>query len=216
MFGQVLGIQLIVVVDYGIGNLGSAHKALIRIGANAELVDSPRDVSEVTGVVLPGVGSFGACKSALKASGLESMVLDAVGAGIPMLGICVGMQMLYEGSEESPDVPGLGLVDGRVRRLTGAPKIPHMSWNQIEYVNRGSESALFKDIPELAWFYFVHSYAPDITDDSIAKCGYGNGFSAAVSKGKVFGTQFHPEKSSTKGLALLSNFVEFCDREAAS
>ncbi len=212
----MLGTVLIVVVDYGIGNLGSAHKALKSIGASAELVDSPRDLSGVTGVVLPGVGSFGACKSALKASGLESMVLDAIGGGVPMLGICVGMQMLYEGSEESPDVPGLGLVRGRVRRLTGAPKIPHMSWSQIEYINRGSESALFKDIPEFAWFYFVHSYAPEVTDDSIAECGYGNGFSAAVSNGKIFGTQFHPEKSSNQGLALLSNFVAFCNREAAS
>ncbi len=211
----MLGTGLIVVVDYGIGNLGSAHKALKSIGASAELADRPRDLSGVTGVVLPGVGSFGACKSALEASGLESMVLDAVGEGIPMLGICVGMQMLYEGSEESPEVPGLGLVDGRVKRLTGAPKIPHMSWNQIEYVNRGSGSALFKDIPELAWFYFVHSYAPDVTEDSIARCGYGNGFSAAVSKGKIFGTQFHPEKSSGKGLQVLSNFVDFCEREAA-
>jgi len=198
---------LIVVIDYGIGNLGSAHKALVKIGADAELLDTTRDLSDVTGMVLPGVGSFGACKGALKFSGLESMVLEAVDAGIPLLGICVGMQMLYEGSEESPDVPGLGLVDGWVRRLTGAPKIPHMSWNQIEYVNGGSVNVLFSEVQELAWFYFVHSYAPDLTEDSIARCNYGDGFSAAVAKGKVFGTQFHPEKSSTRGLALLSSFV---------
>ncbi|NNN19928.1 MAG: imidazole glycerol phosphate synthase subunit HisH [Acidimicrobiaceae bacterium] len=204
---------MIVVADYGIGNLGSAYKALVKIGADARMADSPGGLSDINGLILPGVGSFGACIGALRSSGLDLMVLEAVEAGIPVLGICVGMQMLYEGSEESPDVPGLGLVDGWVRRLSGAPKVPHMSWNQVEYINGGGESLLFKNISDRSWFYFVHSFAPDVTDDTSGICNYGNGFSASVAKGRVLGTQFHPEKSSTTGLALISNFVESCHRK---
>ncbi|TAN29594.1 MAG: imidazole glycerol phosphate synthase subunit HisH [Actinomycetota bacterium] len=205
---------MIVVIDYGIGNLGSAYKALTRIGADTMLVDRPGGLSDVTGIILPGVGSFGSCVGALESSGLGSMVLEAVDSGIPLMGICVGMQMLYKGSEESPDVPGLGLLDGWVRRLQGAPKVPNMAWNQIEYVNGGEESFLFKNLPNDPWFYFVHSYAPEITDATVAKCNYGNSFSAVVSRENIFGTQFHPEKSSATGLMLLSNFVQFCDRKA--
>ncbi len=206
---------MIVVIDYGIGNLGSAHKALVKIGADAELVAEPRDLSGVDGIILPGVGSFGACVTALRSTGLESMVLGAVDERVPLLGICVGMQMLYEGSEESPEIPGLGLLEGRVRRLTGAPKIPHMSWNQIAYVNAGSESPLFDGLQEHSWFYFVHSFAAEVTADSIAVCDYGKGFTAAVSRGNIFGTQFHPEKSSVKGLSMLENFVKFCAQKAS-
>ncbi len=206
---------MIAVIDYGIGNLGSAHKALLKIGAEAELASEPRSLSGISGIVLPGVGSFGACVGALKSTGLDAMVMEAVDAGIPLLGICVGMQMLYEGSEESPEVAGLGLLEGRVLRLVDAPKIPHMSWNQISYVKSGSHSSLFKNLPELTWFYFVHSFAPDITSDSVATCDYGKEFTAAAAKGVIFGTQFHPEKSSGKGLALLGNFVELCDRGVA-
>ncbi len=206
---------MIVVIDYGIGNLGSAHKALVKIGAEAELVAEPRDLSGVDGIILPGVGSFGACVTALRSTGLESMVLGAVDERVPLLGICVGMQMLYEGSEESPEIPGLGLLEGRVRRLTGAPKIPHMSWNQIAYVNAGSESPLFDGLQEHSWFYFVHSFAAEVTADSIAVCDYGKGFTAAVSRGNIFGTQFHPEKSSVKGLSMLENFVKFCAQKAS-
>ncbi len=205
---------MIVVTDYGIGNLGSAQKALVRIGADAELVDQPVDLSGVTGIVLPGVGSFGACVAALNSSGLGPMVMKAVDLEIPLLGICVGMQMLYKGSEESPEAPGLGLLDGWVRRLRGAPKVPNMAWNQVEYVNKGERGFLFKSLPDDPWFYFVHSFAPDITDDTVARCNYGSGFSAAVSKGNIFGTQFHPEKSSGTGLKLLSNFFEYCERKA--
>ena len=161
------------------------------------------------------MGSFGACVRALRSTGLDEMVMEAVDARIPLLGICVGMQMLYEASEESPEVAGLGLFEGMVRRLVDAPKIPHMSWSQISYVKSGSDGPLFKDLPELTWFYFVHSFAPDITSDSVATCDYGKEFTAAAAKGVIFGTQFHPEKSSVKGLALLGNFVELCDREVA-
>lgn len=203
---------MIAVIDYGIGNLGSAHKALKSIGAETQLVDSPEALDGITGMVLPGVGSFGACVTALRSTGLDSMVLSGAERGIPLLGVCVGMQMLYEGSEESPGVAGLGLLGGQVRRLSGAPKIPHMSWNQVRYQENGFDNFLFKDLPELTWFYFVHSYAPELTTDTIATCSYGRNFTAVVAKGEVFGTQFHPEKSSKKGLMLLSNFAEHCNR----
>lgn len=205
---------MIVVIDYGIGNLGSAQKALSTIGVEAQLVSRPKTLSDVDGVVLPGVGSFGACVEALRSTRLDSVVFEAVEAGVPLLGICVGMQMLYEGSEESPEEPGLGLLSGRVARLTGAAKVPHMSWNRISYVNGGAQSALFAGLEENSWFYFVHSFAPEVTEDSVALCSYGDGFSAAAAKGMVFGTQFHPEKSSTKGLRMLENFARLCSAEA--
>lgn len=202
---------MIAVLDYGIGNLGSAYKALNIIGADAGLVDARIPLDGVDGVILPGVGSFGACITALRSHGLDSMLLEAAERGLPILGICVGMQMLYEGSEESPDVPGLGFVPGRVKRISGAPKLPHMSWNQISFVNGGETNALFEGLEASAWFYFVHSFAPEFTDYTIAKCGYGNGFTAVVAKERIIGTQFHPEKSSKMGLSLLSNFVRQCD-----
>lgn len=205
---------MIAVLDYGIGNLGSAYKALRMIGASAALVDARAPLDGIDGVILPGVGSFGACMSALRSYGLDSMLFEAVESGIPILGICVGMQMLYENSEESPNVSGLGLVDGAVKRISGAPKLPHMSWSQIHFANGGESNPLFDGIEESAWFYFVHSFAPEFTENTVARCEYGDGFTAVVSRGKIIGTQFHPEKSSTIGLALLSNFVKQCEPKA--
>lgn len=201
---------MIAVLDYGIGNLGSAYKALRMIGASAALVDARLPLKGIDGVILPGVGSFGACVSALRSHRLDSMLFDAVENDIPVLGICVGMQMLYENSEESPDMPGLGLFAGQVKKISGAPKLPHMSWNQIHFANGGGSNPLFDGIEELSWFYFVHSFAPELTSTTVATCEYGDGFTAVVSSGKITGTQFHPEKSSTIGLALLSNFVMQC------
>lgn len=205
---------MIAVVDYGIGNLGSAYKALTKIGVEAVLVDRPIDLSNITGLVVPGVGSFGACMNALRSKGLEDTILDSVGANIPILGICVGMQMLYEGSEESPGIAGLGLLKGYVAKITNAPKLPHMSWNQIKVIKDG-ENFLFRNLPLSPWFYFVHSYAPRITEDSLAMCDYGDGFGAVAAKGNILGTQFHPEKSSFTGLKLLANFVEYTNSEMA-
>lgn len=205
---------MIAVIDYGIGNLGSAHKALLAIGADSELVDNARDLDEVRGVVLPGVGSFGACVNALRSTGLEQVVVSAVENGIPLLGICVGMQMLYLGSEESPGVSGLGFFNGYVRKLTDAPKLPHMSWDQVELSNDGSRNSLLYRFSGEEWFYFVHSYAPEITVDALAFCEYGNRFAAIVGRENIFGTQFHPEKSSKAGLKLLENFVQICSRKS--
>jgi glutamine amidotransferase len=196
---------LIAVLDYGIGNLRSAEKALQHLGADAALVSDPVEAARADGVVLPGVGNFGRCMSALRASGLDVVARRAALSGKPFLGICVGMQMLYEGSEESPGVAGLGLLPGVVRLLPPGVKRPQMQWNRL----RLSEPAcpLLYGLGPDPWVYFVHSYAPPDGERVVATCDYGGPMVAAVSSGNIWATQFHPEKSGTTGLALLTNFV---------
>jgi imidazole glycerol-phosphate synthase subunit HisH len=199
----------IAVLDYGIGNLASAQKALVHLGADARLVTDADDAVGAAGVVLPGVGAFGRCAQALRACGLEAVVLDAVSRDVPFLGICVGFQLLYEGSEESPGVPGVGVLGGTVRSLPPGMKCPQMQWNQL--VRRpGTSSALLAGVSDGAWVYFVHSYAPELTEDTVATCDYGGTVVAAAERGRVWGTQFHPEKSGDLGLAILANFVAAC------
>jgi glutamine amidotransferase len=196
---------MIAVLDYGIGNLRSAEKALQFLGADARLESDPGRASRAAAVVLPGVGSFGRCLEALRDSGLDRVALDAVWAGKPFLGICVGMQMLYEGSEESPGVPGLGVLPGMVRRLPDGVKRPQMQWNQLNVVR--SDAPLLAGLGEEPWVYFVHSYAPPPGDAIVATCDYGGPVPAAAARERVWATQFHPEKSGRTGLALLANFV---------
>ena len=196
---------MIAVLDYGIGNLRSAEKALQRLGAEAKLVDDPDEASQAGAVVLPGVGSFGRCIEALRDSGLDRVARDAISAGKPFLGICVGLQMLYDGSEESPDVAGLGIIPGVVRRLADGVKRPQMQWNQLDLIQ--PDHPLFAGLGSNPWVYFVHSYAPPPGDDVVAVCDYGGSVVAAVASGNVWATQFHPEKSGSTGLALLANFV---------
>jgi glutamine amidotransferase len=200
---------LIAVLDYGIGNLRSAEKALVHVGAEARLVTDPDEAAGAVGVVLPGVGAFGRCAEALRGSGLDVAALDAVGAGKPFLGICVGFQLLYEGSDEAPGVAGLGVLAGRVRALGRGVKHPQMQWNRLER-RPGHPSRLLASLPESPWVYFVHSYAPEESDDVVATCDYGGRVVAAAERGPVWGTQFHPEKSGGRGLAILSNFVAAC------
>lgn len=204
---------MIAVIDYGIGNLGSAHKSLVRIGAETILLDRPDFSGTIDGVILPGVGSFGACMAALRSKRLDTVVLEAVRTGLPVLGICVGMQMLYQGSEESPGVAGLGLLDGLVRRISGAVKLPHIAWDPLSFRDDAGGTGLFDGIPRDSWFYFVHSYAPVISEDTVAACEFGDGFCAVAVRNNVMGTQFHPEKSSSSGLALLSNFAGICGQK---
>jgi glutamine amidotransferase len=199
----------IAVLDYGIGNLGSAHKALVHLGADARLVSQPDDATGAAGVVLPGVGAFGRCAQALRATGLDEAVDGALARGVPFLGICVGFQLLYEDSEESPGVPGLGVLGGTVRALSPTVKRPQMQWNQI-VARPGVESGLLAGMPPEPWVYFVHSYVPDITEDAVATCDYGGEVVAAAERGPVWGAQFHPEKSGAVGLAILANFVAVC------
>ncbi|HEY5026618.1 MAG TPA: imidazole glycerol phosphate synthase subunit HisH [Acidimicrobiales bacterium] len=199
----------IAVLDYGIGNLASAQKAFVHLGADARLVTDPDDASGAAGVVLPGVGAFGRCAQALRATGLDKAVDDALDRGVPFLGICIGFQLLYEGSEESPGTPGLGVLRGTVRSLPAGVKRPQMQWNQL-VVRPGTASALLTGIPTRPWVYFVHSYAPEVSEDAVATCDYGGEVVAAAERGPVWGAQFHPEKSGSVGLSILANFVDAC------
>jgi glutamine amidotransferase len=198
---------MIAVVDYGIGNLRSAEKALQHLGADARLTADASEVERADAVVLPGVGAFGACMQALRASGLEPATKAAAGDGRPFLGICIGMQMLFDGSDESPEIAGLGVIAGRVTRLPAAVRLPQIGWNTLA-VTPGSR--LCAGLPDPAWLYFVHSYAPEPADDATvaAWSDYGRRFAAAVEAGPVWATQFHPEKSGAVGLRLLENFVK--------
>ncbi len=199
----------VAVLDYGIGNLRSAEKALQHLGADAALTADPDDVRAARGVVLPGVGAFGACMRALRRSGLEAVARDAATDGRPFLGVCIGMQMLFDGSDEDPGEPGLGVVEGRVTRLPASERLPHIGWNTL---HRADGSRLLASLPEPAWLYFVHSYAPEPADDSVvaAWCEYGRRFAAAIERGPLWATQFHPEKSGVGGLALMRSFVDAC------
>jgi glutamine amidotransferase len=197
---------VIAVLDYGIGNLRSAEKALQFLGADAALVDDPARAAEAAGVVLPGVGAFGRCAQALRAGGLDEAARDAIGRGVPFLGICVGFQLLYEGSDEDPTEEGLGILPGTVRRLPDGVKHPQMQWNTLD--ETGRDSALLVGVPHPTWVYFVHSYAPELTPDTTSTCDYGGTVTASAERGPLWGTQFHPEKSGAVGLRILSNFVD--------
>jgi glutamine amidotransferase len=194
---------VIAVLDYGIGNLRSAEKALQRVGADARLVADPDLAATADGIVLPGVGAFGRCAAALESTGLGRVARDAIDRGLPFLGICVGFQLLYEGSEEDPSATGLGVLPGTVRRLPEGVKHPQMQWNTLTV----GRSALLAGVPDPAWVYFVHSFAPEQTDDTTATCDYGASVVAAAERGPVWGTQFHPEKSGAVGLGILGTFV---------
>ena len=199
-------MTLIAVLDYEIGNLRSAQKALQHLGADARLTADPGLIREADGVVLPGVGAFGRCMDALHRTGLDALAHEVVEQHRPFLGICIGMQMLFEGSEESPGATGLAILPGTVRLLRGDVKRPQMQWNLLE---RRGDPELLRLAPDPAWAYFVHSYAAD-TDDALvtATVDYGGPIVAAVEQGSVWATQFHPEKSSRTGLAVLQAFVE--------
>ena len=198
-------MSLIAVLDYGIGNLRSAQKALQHVGGDARLTSDPGLIREAAGVVLPGVGAFGACMDALRGAGLDVLALEAIERDVPFIGICVGMQMLFDGSDESPGAAGLGVLPGRLRLLPDGVKRPQMQWNLLDRIG---EPELLAEAPREAWAYFVHSYAAD-TDPAVvvATCDYGGPVVAAVERGSVWATQFHPEKSSTTGLAVLRAFV---------
>jgi glutamine amidotransferase len=170
-------------------------------------------IDEAAGVVLPGVGAFGRCMEALRSTDLDEAAAAAVDAGTPFLGICVGMQLLYEKSDETPGVEGLGLLPGSVRRLPEGVKRPQMQWNILDIVR---PSPLFDGLDEPIWVYFVHSFAPDDRQHALATCDYGGPIVAAVERGPIWATQFHPEKSGAAGLRLLENFVRRIDTEAAS
>ena len=195
----------VVVIDYGIGNLHSASKALERAGARVDVSSEPSVIAAADAVLLPGVGAMGRCMESLDSYGLRSTVHDFAASGRPFLGICVGMQMLHDGSDENGGVAGLGLIPGTVRRVTGDVKLPQMQWNIVTSF-AGRPSTLLGEL-EGSWMYFVHSFAPELHGDVVGVCDYGGPVGAIVERGSVMGTQFHPEKSSASGLRLLANFV---------
>jgi imidazole glycerol-phosphate synthase subunit HisH len=197
-------------VDYGMGNRRSAEKALERVGAKVVVSEDPAILGELDGLVLPGVGAFPAGMRAIRERGLDELLVDRAQAGVPVLGLCLGMQLLFESSEEHGGDEGLGLLAGTVRRLE-APglKLPHIGWSEV-YWRR--ESPLARDLPNPIYLYHVHSYAPFPVEEEavVATAVYGKVFPAIVGRGNVYGTQSHPEKSSVHGLALLQNFIGLC------
>lgn len=206
---------MIAVLDYGIGNLRSAERALVHLGADARLITDPDQAVGAAGVVLPGVGAFGACAQALRRSGLDTAANEALAKGTPFLGICIGFQLLYEASEEAPEARGLGVLPGLVRALPPGVKSPQMQWNRLRR-RPGQSGGLLAGMGDDAWVYFVHSYAPGDGEEVVATCDYGGEVTAAVEQGPVWGTQFHPEKSGPVGLAILGNFIRACDVSGAS
>ena len=201
---------LVAVLDYGIGNLHSAQKALERMGADARLTSDPGLVADAAGVVLPGVGAFGACMSELRACGLEIPALEAIATGRPFLGICVGMQMLFDASDEDHEAKGLGVIPGMIRWIPPGVKRPQMQWNRLSL--RLPADPVLDGLGDDPWVYFVHSLYGVPTDSAMvaATCEYGVTVNAAFRSGNVFATQFHPEKSGPTGLHVLRNFVGVC------
>lgn len=199
---------MIAIVDYGRGNLGSVEKAFARVGMAAVVTQDPAAVERAEAVVLPGDGAFHDAMGSLQALGLIEPLRACFDRARPFLGICLGYQLLFSESEEFGQGKGLDVIPGAVRRFPPGLKVPHMGWNQVEH--RG-DLRLFDGIPSGAHFYFVHSYYPETTDPSlrVATCTYGVTFPAAVARGPLFATQFHPEKSQRWGIRMLENFAAF-------
>ena len=200
---------MIALVDYGAGNLTSVRKALTSLGADFVVPSTPDECLRARGVIVPGVGNFAAT------SRLDAPWRDAIGtavkSGTPLFGICVGMQWLFEGSDEAPEALGFGAIPGRIARLDGDPeqrlKVPHVGWNSLEF--RGS-ARLLRGLSSGAQVYFTHSYAAPVTSECVASTTHANTFSSVVERDNIFGVQFHPEKSSDAGLTILRNFLEVC------
>jgi len=204
---------MIAIVDYGMGNLRSVKKAFESLGFLPTVTRNPEETLNSDGLVLPGVGAFGDCMKNLEDFGLVDPIKSFINTGKPFLGICLGLQLLFEESEESPGVNGLGILKGRVVRFPRFDeqrlKVPHMGWNQVE-VERSLP--ILKDIRSGSWFYFVHSYFPEPENSSVivGKTQYGIEFISAIERDNIFACQFHPEKSSTLGLKILQNFAVMC------
>lgn len=200
---------MVSIIDYGAGNLMSVKKALDFIGAESEITMDREKIKNASHVILPGVGSFGDAMASMAERGLVETVRDAALSGKPFLGICLGLQLLFAESEESPDVQGLGVLDGRISLIPkhAGLKVPHMGWNSVTIQNH---AGIFKDIPDNSYFYFVHSYYLNSANENevAGVAQYGTEIQCAVEKGNLCATQFHPEKSGEIGLKLLKNFLE--------
>jgi glutamine amidotransferase len=205
--GRAGGARSLYIVDYGSGNLRSVQKAFEHVGVPAKVGNDPRGMAAAAGLVLPGVGAFGAAMEQLEEKGLVEPLLERIDAGVPFLGVCLGLQLLFESSEEDPGISGLGLVRGDVRALPPRVKVPHIGWNQVQFC---ACSDLFDGIPDRSAFYFVHGYAvvPRSPSDVLGMTEYDAvTFASAVEVDNVTAVQFHPEKSSTLGLRFYRNFA---------
>ena len=196
---------MIALIDYRAGNLTSVKKALTTIGADVFVPEGPDALREARGIIVPGVGHFGATR-ALDGAWIEG-ILERIGEGRPLLGICLGMHWLFEGSDEAPDLPGLGLLSGQCRRLASseAIKIPHVGWNTLS-VQR--DASILDGVADQSQVYFTHSYVAPLTSETVAMAEHGEPFSAVVQRANIAGVQFHPEKSGDVGLRILRNFVQ--------
>jgi glutamine amidotransferase len=203
------GAAVIALVDYGAGNLTSVRKALTALGADFIVPSTPDECRTARGVIVPGVGHFGA--TARLDSSWREAIDAAVESGTPLFGICVGMQWLFEGSEEAPEAAGLGAIAGRIARLAGDAdqrlKVPHVGWNSLEFRR---PARLLRGLTSGAQVYFTHSYAAPVTPECVAATTHANTFSSVVERDNIFGVQFHPEKSGDAGLTILRNFLEVC------
>lgn len=196
----------IAVIDYGAGNLASVLKGLRAAGSTPFVTTTPRDLETGDAIVIPGVGHFNA--TAALTTHWQSVIRAHIDAGAAVLGICLGMQWLYEGSDEAPDLPGLGVLSGRCARLIGdaATKIPHVGWNALS--RRQPDSRLLAGLPDAPYVYFTHTFAAPVTDDCMSATRHGTTFASTVERQRVFGTQWHPEKSGQVGLAVLQRFLD--------
>jgi len=193
---------VIAIVDYRAGNLVSVKKAVDRLGFPCAITSDPAVVERAERVIVPGVGHF-AATSVLTDTGLRKVIEGAIERGVPFFGICVGMQWMFDSSEEAPGVPGLGVFPGQCAHFPPEVKAPHVGWNQLEIENG---SRLLRGVPSGAFVYFTHSYRAPLVEETVACCNYGGAFSAAVERSHLFGVQFHPEKSGDAGLTILENF----------
>ena len=202
---------MISIIDYGLGNLKSVHKALNSLGFTSKITSSIKDINNCNGIIFPGVGSFGDCMKELDNRGLIDSLKKSIGSGKPFMGICLGLQILFERSEESPNVEGLSILKGEISKIKFDKdlKVPHMGWNKINIIK---DSSILQGIDSDTWMYFVHSFKFNndlkITD---SVSSYGEIFSASINKDNIFATQFHPEKSSKIGLTILKNFADLCN-----
>ena len=201
----------IALLDYEMGNLHSVSKALEHAGADVDILTQPADMSKYSALILPGVGNFGDCAEKCREHGFDKLTVKWITSGKPFLGICVGMQLLMEESEEAPGTPGLGIFKGKVKLFTPDDptlKVPQMGWNQVKQVRAGN--TIFKDIPDNSYFYFVHSYyvEPETREIILGETDYGIKYCSFIQKDNIFATQFHPEKSQKTGLKFLENFIK--------
>lgn len=202
---------MISIIDYGLGNLKSVHKALNSLGFTSKITSSIKDINNCNGIIFPGVGSFGDCMKELDKRDLINSLKKSISSGKPFMGICLGLQILFERSEESPNVEGLSILKGEISKIKFDKdlKVPHMGWNKINIIK---DSSILQGINSDTWMYFVHSFKfnndLEITD---SVSSYGEIFSASINKDNIFATQFHPEKSSKIGLTILKNFADLCN-----